>query len=272
MSIGIHCDCYLTNLADSLDNTFEKLERCNCAQIFTHGPRTKSRVGWMRDPALLDRVKRTCQDRNIYVHQTYCTSWKPEGLQHMQDQFDAAEEIQAQGVVLHLGKISPQAHMDVIKRLNLHDNIAILEMRALRPDRWSYQSPDEINELCEAARDAGFGPDKVGICLDTAHINAARIKLTTRANARAFIDQLRYPEYITLLHLNGNLYDPNVRAGDAHCTPLDPADHVFRGVEIADSGAAELVSWFIGRDRDVILEQDWSPELRRFYVDLTEHV
>jgi hypothetical protein len=126
--------------------------------------------------------------------------------------------------------------------------------------------------MCEAAIQEGFGPDQIGICLDTAHLNAGKIKLKTREDARLYIEQLKYPDYIALLHLNGNEYDSEKRAGDKHCIPLSKNDYVFRDTDLENSGAAELSKWFVDRDCDVILEQDWNDELQTFYHGITDEI
>lgn len=268
MSLGIHCDRQpKANLTESLKITFAVLATARCAQIFTHGPRT-----WAKTAYDEVELKKICDTYNIYTHQTYVTSWKPEprNIQHMQDQFTAADDVGAQGVVLHLAKISPEDHIKVLKQLRPGGAMIILEMRALKLDQYSYQSAAEINQLCKALKAAGYTSNQVIICLDTAHLSAGGIKLTTKADARAYIDSLKYPSYIGLLHLNGNEYDPSVRAGDKHCTPLGKEDFVFRDVTLANSGCLELARWFIGRDRDVILEQSFNPKLQKVHKAISK--
>ena len=285
-TVGVHVDRRekgKLGIEASIRAAIQELPGSRCAQIFTHGPKGKAMNRFNTE-----ELRELCHEHRIYVHSTYFTTWKD--LAHMQEQFSLAASLGAQGVVLHLGKISPEAHIEVLAKLRIApvrlDNAKcahlakqrtcriILEMRALKPDRWTYQTPAEINELCEALQLAGFTSDRVIICLDTAHIAAARIALRTRKDADLYMAALKYPEYIGLLHLNGNTYNPAERAGDHHCVPMSAEDWVWSlggaPIAVADSGAAALTEWFTSRGRDVILEQDFSKELVKFHSELTK--
>ena len=256
MSIGIHCDKFEKTFIGSLTKYFEECPKSNCVQIFTHGPRNSNRIKWLDTD--LEKFLDLTKHKNVYVHQTYTTSWKPEGLKHMQDQIDVATQIGAKGVVLHLGKISPEDHLFVLKKLNLTVPV-ILEMRALKPDKYSYQSTEEINQLCKIIRQEKINAT---ICIDTAHLSAGKIRLDNIESAKSYFDKLSDPDLISLLHLNGNEYDPNVRAGDKHCVPMSKKDFVFTNMD----SIQYIVNWFIQSGKDVILEQDYTDELKSLLV------
>lgn len=276
-TVGIHVDrIEKRGLESSIRAAAENLPGTGCMQIFTHGPRSKS-----LNKFNMDDMRDLCQQYRIYVHSTYFTTWKD--IEHMRQQFSMASALGAQGVVLHLTKMPPEDHIDVLNRVRVGNingtNIPckiILEMKALKPDRWTYQTPREINELCKALTAAGYGPDRVVICLDTAHIAAGRISLRTREDAEKYLAEFAQPDYIGLLHLNGNSYNSAERAGDHHCVPMCGDDWIWHKSSgdaepppLAESGVRVLVDWFTSRGRDVILEQDFSDELVAFYRQLT---
>lgn len=294
-TVGIHVDRRTKGkstqcvLAASLWRTFEEYPRAGCAQIFTHGPRTKGRAALDED-----EVRAVAAGYRLYQHTTYMTCWKDEAAsnKHIQDQMTCAAELGLQGIVLHLAKEPPSTHIAVMRKIEQKRRWQpeyapagdrewcrfILEMRAIKSGKWAYQEATEVNALCAALREAGYGPDRVWICLDTAHLAAGGISLRTAAAADRYICALEYPDYIGLLHLNGNTYNPDERAGDHHCIPHCADDWVWhkrastREIEppsLADSGATTLARWFVARDRDVILEQDHSAELVEFYKRLT---
>jgi endonuclease IV len=282
-SVGVHVDRRergKVGIEASIRAALQELPGSRCCQIFTHGPKGKSMNRFNTED-----LRELCSENRVYIHSTYFTTWKDASLAHMQEQFTTAASLGAQGVVLHLVKQTPDEHIAVLNRLKISTRygnrdrpcLAILEMQAFKPDKWTYQTTDEINTLCEALQVAGWGPDRAIICLDTAHIDAGRIPLRTAADAQQYIDALRYPEYIGLLHLNGNAYNCMERAKDKHCVPLSEDDWIWhksrddsKPIDLRDSGIRTLVRWFTSRGRDVILEQDFTPDLVHFYLELTQ--
>jgi endonuclease IV len=289
-TVGVHVDRRdkgKTGIEASIRAALVALPGSRCCQIFTHGPK-----GRAMNKFNTEDLRDLCHENRIYVHSTYFTTWK--NVEHMQEQFTCAATLAAQGVVLHLVKIRPEEHIEVLNQLRISDVrnpdgtrrrcLAILEMQAFKsverdgsPVPWTYQTADEVNKLCEALEKAGWGPDRAIICLDTAHLDAGRIPLRTAADAKKYIDALRYPDYIGLLHLNGNAYNCMERARDKHCVPHSSDDWIWHKsreagdqVSLEESGTRTLVDWFISRGRDVILEQDFTPELVSFYKELTQ--
>jgi len=283
-TVGIHVDRRdkgKTGIEASIRNALAALPGSRCCQIFTHGPQGRAMTRFNTED-----LRELCNEHHVYVHSTYFTTWKDVALPHMQEQFTCAAGIAAQGVVLHLVKQTPEEHIAVLNRLRIpevrladgtrRNCLVILEMQAFKPDEWTYQSASEVNALCRALAAAGWGPERAVICLDTAHIDAGRIVLRTAADAQRYIDALELPDYIGLLHLNGNAYNSAERAKDKHCVPHSADDWIWHKsrtagdqVALAESGTRVLVDWFTRRGRDVILEQDLTPELVEFYRQLT---
>lgn len=234
----------------------EDMRGWDCAQIFTHGPKSLN-----RNNICVERVRSAV--KRLYIHSSYLFSF--DNLEHAQEQFDLANELGVIGVVLHLKKQPPNYFIESLNKINCGNAMAILEMKACkRGTRYGYQTPEEINELCEAIISVN-SKNKICICLDTAHINAGQIKLNSIDDIGAYVKKLKYPELIRLLHLNGNAYDPQVKAGDKHVIPTHPGDYVFT----TGDGDVAIAEWFLRRDCDVIVE---CKDAQMYIKDLKESV
>jgi endonuclease IV len=270
MSIGIHLNRSPTgNFSDALG-----VDLGDCCQIFTHGPRNMAQSKTISE----EQLKAFCKQKRVYVHQTYCTSWETKGAWHMADQYKVAKRIGAYGLVLHLAMKSPKDHIDFLESLGepFKDQNCpfILEMRALKPDQsWTYQSPKEINLLIQEIKSRGYKPTDICICLDTAHLSAGKQLIGTAQQVADWIECIEDWDYIGLLHLNGNEYDPQVRAGDKHTIPNCTMDKIWGSasacnlaIALKKDGYKEFISWHVKEQKkDCIVEVDWSPNLVKFF-------
>jgi endonuclease IV len=279
-NLGIHV-AKGADVAESLAAAAAKYSLA-AAQIFTHGPQSIARVkygpGQVREAAVASHLR-------LYVHSTYLTTvWRTDedghpnkrDMDHALDQFKAADEIGALGVVIHIPKLEVGAvahgvaalleerkkHAKEQIGLGQHAHQAlgfpkakiILEMKALACHKTqSYETPKKIMDLVAEMVSLGITPADVGICIDTAHIAAGRARIRTYAEAVAYLAAID-PQWIALIHLNGNEYDGNVRAGDKHCLALSEADKVWPSMEYADSGCRAFVEFATANNVDYILE------------------
>lgn len=230
-------------------------------QIFTHGPRTMVR-GVMDYAA----VRGAAKGIRLYVHSSYPTNpWngKRAVINHTLDQFRSSLELGARGVVLHIPKMGPdevaagvEGLVGELRRAGLMEGQrVILEMKAVRRhETKSYESPEKIDRLVEALVARGLGSGCVGICIDTAHIYAGGANIRTYEAGVRYLGALRHKGWVCLLHLNGNEYDAEKRAGDKHAIPLDGEDRVWRGVGYEGSGCRAFVEFARGHSIDYILE------------------
>lgn len=232
----------------------------NAVQIFTHGPRSTAEV--KHD---YPRVTEQTADLSLYVHSSYPTnpwSGRDDAFVHTIDQFVAAQMLGAKGVVLHIPLMEPLPVVLVVKALSaallalgIDDVKVILEMKAVKQHATrSYESPAKINRLVDLLVSEGLTRANVGICIDTAHIYAGKAKIRTYAEGVAYCAALARPEWVCLLHLNGNVYDAKKRAGDKHAVPLDHEDKVWEGCDYRDSGCRAFIEWAQRNDIDIILE------------------
>jgi len=233
----------------------------NAVQLFTHGPRNTHKVE--HD---YERIRSASKGIHMYVHSSYPTNpWNGKAVifEHTVDQFISSMDLGSKGVVLHIPKIGPTAVAKPIKTLVdvllkkglLGGQKVILEMKAVKQHATqSYESPEKINRLIEALKEEGLTADNVGICIDTAHIYAGKADIHTYTAGVKYCEDLEYPQWICLIHLNGNVYDAKKRAGDKHAVPFDHEDKVWKGKTYAASGCRAFIEFAQTKGIDFILE------------------
>lgn len=258
-NIGIHVFKH-DSLDDSITDIRESLP-INAVQIFTHGPRS------LKQNAIdVERVIRACEGINLYIHSPYpINPWRGTNkcIDDTVQQFIMSNTLEAKGVVLHIPKIQPEdvvgPVVTLVKELNkkrvLKNQKIILEMKAVKcHPTMSYESPDKINRLINLLKMAGVEYSDVGICIDTAHIYAGGAEIKKYESSAEYCNRIEYPEWICLIHLNGNEYDAKKRAGDKHAIPFDSADKIWDSVLYENSGCKAFIDFAQRLDINVILE------------------
>mgnify|MGYP001001594340 CR=1 FL=1 len=256
MNIGIHASKNNNTLSNSI-NMYIKMGLIS-VQYFTHGPRGYNSINM--DYSSIKRLK-----INKYVHSSYISSMcntKTKIRNHIIDQFVSSNNTGSKGVVLHMpkkiNKEIADSVLEIYNTLNekkISNQLIILEMTAVKPDKTkSYESPDKINNLILELKSRGLTHKSVGICIDTAHIYAGKAKIRTYKDSMLYLKSLDYPEWICLIHLNGNEYDSKIRAGDKHALPLDSKDKIWNNISYKRSGCRGFVEWAVSRNIDIILE------------------
>ena len=251
MYLGIHV-FKGNDIADSIKKARNACP-LNAIQIHTHGPRSRNLI--KHDYA---RIKKESKGLALYVHSSYPTNpWKNaekinNKFTHTVEQFVSSRDIGSKGVVLHIPKIEPSVVAPPIKKLAdvllekklLDEQKIILEMIAVKQhETKSYESPEKINRLIEYLIAAGLTYEHVGICIDTAHIYAGKADIHTYASGLEYCRKLKYPKWIYLIHLNGNVYDAKKRAGDKHAVPFDHEDKIWKGVTYKKSGCRAFIEY-----------------------------
>jgi endonuclease IV len=256
-NMGIHV-AKGANLAKSLQSAMMRYGLAS-AQIFTHGPQSMSKVKYDADEVR----EITQRGLRLYVHSTYLTTvWRDmeHDMNHTIAQFEAADDAGALGVVIHLPKMESDRIafgvnelVRIRKAKGLNAKI-ILEMKALTSHKTqSYETPRKIMDLVAEMTKYGISSEDVGICIDTAHIAAGKAQIRTYEMARHYLASIDR-QWIALIHLNGNEYDGNIRAGDKHCLALSEADKVWNSIDYEDSGCRAFVEYAQEFNIDFIME------------------
>jgi endonuclease IV len=258
LKIGIHV-FKGKNMAESI-KTAKQLCPLNSVQIFSHGPRSMNKVGLN-----VNDIIANTGDVNLYVHSSYPTNpWNGKELimKHTLDQLATASSIKAVGVILHIPLLPPHLVVEtvvvLVRRMldiGINDQRVILEMKAVKQHPTnSYESPEKINRLITLLKDAGLTPEHVGICIDTAHIYAGKAEIHTYKQGVDYLNTIEDPEWVALIHLNGNVYDAKKRAGDKHAVPFDHEDKVWKDITYRNSGCRAFIEWAQAHNVNFILE------------------
>ena len=249
------------DMVRSIEYAIEKLG-VSSVQIFSHGPRGTKKI---KSEEAMIKHSTTTKNVNVYVHSSYPTNpWngKESIMEHTKDQFKSSRDMGSKGVVLHIPKIKPDEVARGTKQLAdflIEDNLLdsqkiILEMKAVSPHPTkSYESPEKINKLIEELKNEGLNHNTVGICIDTAHIYAGKANIKKYKDGLEYFKKINHPEWIYLIHLNGNVYDSSIRSGDKHAIPFDNEDKIWSG-SYNQSGCRAFIEFAEKNNIDTIFE------------------
>jgi hypothetical protein len=131
----------------------------------------------------------------------------------------------------------------------------LLEMPSRKCPSCDFNTPRLLVNLLQSIK---LPPSKVGICIDTAHLWAMNIDISTYKNTKNWLDEfenLISVKYIGLIHLNGSSVDIN--AGyDIHQIPFSSNDKIWYKISYADSGVRAFIEFAKKNNIFVILENN----------------
>lgn len=224
---------------------------CTAVQIFVSGPRSKKMI-------LINHkeLKKTAKEKDIslYAHNSYFGSpWSdnPATIQFVKDQLDVCEKSGIKGFVIHLPKKPLSVVIDILPKI-VHSKVEILlEIPAVKSDpNLSWETPHRINLLCKAIKKAKI--KNTFICVDTSHIFACGLDLTTKKQAKKWLKDIKYPNMIHMIHLN----DSQVPLGnnkDVHAQIHK--GEMWKGLPPKKSGMGPFIEFGIDNDIPIILER-----------------
>lgn len=259
---GLHVFKKNNEIYEDIIDAISQYPDLKSVQIFSHGPR-----GTAKRKCNYAEVKKTIKKFNIslYIHSTYLTNpWNNNKftMDHTLDQFRSSEAMGGIGVILHMPLVTAdeisKKTLEIYRKLvelNIQQMI-ILEMKSSKPDPTkSYESPEKINRLIDSLANHGLNKDVVGICIDTAHIYAGKADIKSYDAASVYLNNIINKDWICLIHLNGNEYNNNERAGDKHAIPLDDKDCIWGRLDYDKSGCRAFVEFANLHDLDYIVEE-----------------
>lgn len=279
MKVGVH----VFKGRKGIDENIKKVKKeikLDSIQLFTHGPRSYKKVN--HD---YKKIIKETKGIEVYVHSSYFTNpWngKPMVMDHTVDQFRSSKKLKAKGVVLHIPKIEPAKVARTVKVLKdilvekklMSSQKIILEMKAMRPDpEKTYESPEKINRLIGCLKDEKLNNSEVVICVDTAHINAGGSIITTYEDATNYLKKIAYPNWIGLIHLNGNAFDYKKQARDKHALPFDKDDYIWTDVSYENSGCRAFIEFCQSNNIHFILEVKERHSIKQIkeFISLTQN-
>ncbi len=247
MRLGFH-----VSIAGGFEECVERamIRRCTTLQMFTGAP-----VQWARrrfTGAETERFAGRLEELNIrphFVHAKYLlnvSSPDPElrcrSLTDLCEELEAARNLRAAGVVLHLGSVGAEGNVaDGIKRVAEAIDVASERVPAGPPLILENSAGQgnivgaDFAQLAEIIGRTRF-PRRVLCCVDTAHAFAAGIPLHTADGLESTITQMDESfglERLALLHVNDSMF-PFASGRDRHW-------HIGRG-EIGREAMARIVN------------------------------
>jgi endonuclease IV len=258
--VGIHTSKgrYKT-MHDAINGSYVRAPS-SATQIFTHGPQTLS-----MNKINIEELNKLSSYIKIYVHEPYpCFIWKgtDEGFKNMLNVFSTANDIGASGVVVHLPRATVET---VVKHLTTFlgmleeekiDIPIVLETPSNKPHpTMSWETPEKLEALTLALAHNGINNNRVGLCIDTAHVYIAGAQIQSRKDATKWLKKLPIG-WVHLFHLNGNVYKQGVRFGDKHAIPFAGDDQIWgqKNMTYNDSGCKEFIEYAKGYNIPVIFE------------------
>lgn len=227
-------------LENAINETIQDYPTFNTIQIFTHGPRHKYRNKYNAEEIrkLVKKYK-----LKLFIHAPYIptdgiwnalstgdSSTKTKYINILQELIDAADEIGALGLVIHITKQPPEIIANVMEQIQSHitnpaDIKIILEMKAMKPDPTkSYETAAKSNKLCASLAELTIS---WGLCIDTSHLWACGIDMADRDVVKNWFNEFKYPQKLTLFHLNGASYDTFGKGKDTHIIPFSKDDDIW---------------------------------------------
>jgi endonuclease IV len=234
--------------------TLEAMPLMRSCQIFVYSPLRIIKINYDKKELL-----KVIKDKkiNLYVHSSYLISpWgkKPYNVPFCLKQLKDAADINAIGVIFHIPK---QPALKLVPRLlnivqKKPKNIKILlENRAAIPSDDTHETCAKLNTFIDILLDAGLKFNDVQIVIDTAHLFSCGTVLSSYKDAKAWLDDLKYPKAIRAFHLNGS---QSTGYNDIHAIPFSSKDLIWGKTKFKDSGFKAFLEFSKKHKCDVIFE------------------
>lgn len=206
------------SLVNSIDNTL-KIDG-NCLQIFAGSPRL-----WFRklfSPADVDEFKQQKDKHSlgpVFIHALYLVNLASDKEDLVQKSIESlvmdlqnGDQINSSGVVIHIGSHQGRGFDSVKKQLVDHIKTIISKTKntklLLENDAGQNGKIGSIEELGYLLSE--INSDRLGVCLDTAHLFASGFDLRDNQKTRELVELLvdqKILDKICLIHLNDSATD-----------------------------------------------------------------
>ena len=279
--------------------------RLECAQIFAIGPRNNRENLSAEEKENIRKMTSNGLAR-IYIHSSYLSNpWgkKSEfGMSLVRRELAICEEIGGRGVVVHLARKPPAEIAKMVPRL-LQANtgadadasnetptrapsraILFLEIESYKPlerDTYAiahelpasadiectYETPHKLKQLTQALIKEGVDMDRVGICIDTAHLWAAGAYIASYHNMKNWLGEFPPEIKNIMVHLNDQIW--SLGGGKDEHAPLLLGTiwgkyNPNTGTDSPQqSGLQAILEWSVENNIDMIMERkDTSPAFK----------
>lgn len=271
--IGVHLQCGTMTHSDALQDLVADFPEICDIQTFVRGPANIKKIN------IDSQFQRTAQKLGveINVHGSYlCLPWRsPFLFKHTLDNFRDAHAIGGNNLVLHIPYAPIKEWLPSIIKLVARIRkerltpLVMMETAATisHPEN-SYESPAKLNRLTKAIYRARVHTNVV-LCIDTAHIHASGVQISTYEQAKKYCDALD-KRLIGSVQLNGNSIVPGIqKTSDRHEIPLSPEDLIWRNMRYGDSGCRAFIELCIELNIPIVVElsKNHSRRALREFID-----
>jgi endonuclease IV len=249
-SVNLETHTKHKNLHEAIKYESELLNLTSIA-FFTFGP-----MNMKRNAVSYQEIKKYCDEKNIsiYIHTSYLSigvwsvNQKTRNLnksllyiRHIKDQLLSGKQCGANGIVLHLPNKSPEVVVETLEVLSdckvlnsIRKNPGVLpkivlEMPASKPDEFTYETPDKLNNLCRLIQQNKKITIEWSLCIDTCHQWSGGVDYSRSDGWDNWIAELDdyTRDKIELIHLNGALSKNFGTGKDLHVIPFAIEDALW---------------------------------------------
>lgn len=226
------------------------------AQIFARNPRGYDNLLTSQDEQDLMAIS---NDVKILIHANYpaiINREKPASTEQIKQNYMAAERINAAGVVVHFPSCLAPNERDneilaVLRSFPRQTSRIYMEIEVSK--KFGYCTISELDTFLSKVN----AEDRIGICIDTAHLWGAGISMANPADALEYLQGLErlmedYPWLDIAWHLNDSKAAFNSKL-DRHACFGETIWHEYQG-RWQDSGLYLIVNWIRQHNCIAILE------------------
>lgn len=228
------------------------------AQIFAYGPQNTKRNVSDADIEKIKQFIRSWQLKLI-VHGSYIDvpfSQSKNGavayaaISNIKNEIIISDALGAKGLNIHLANVSPDTVVEFLDRISeiiMKKNIILyFETHACKQNNFSYEKSENINLLFEKVAKKEY-KNKIGLCIDTAHLWTCGLDISSYEAMAEWLDELDLENiYSILIHLNDD-QGPRGKGKDKHA-PITKGQ-----IWEADSGGLRALLEFATRNCCVVI-------------------
>jgi endonuclease IV len=268
MSIGYHIHKEGRSMKDAINGELRRAQshgiKMRAMQMFVMGPRNSKITVTSEDKEYMRGLSE--EGYNIIVHGSYLDNpWgsKPAAALHfIREELKICGEIKANGFILHLARKPAEEIIEMVKRILEMKPAGVklyLELNSYKAGENTYETPEKIARIFSKFTP----PDEVGFCVDTAHLWAAGVDISTREKAAEWIDKYnKIGIQDTTIALNDQI--TQLGSGVDEHAPLTYGTIFSNNKDTPNKSGMEIfLRWSIDRNIPVIMERkDDKPKIK----------
>ena len=238
----------------------ESIQNEKVAQVFLLNPFSGATT---TNDADLRAIKQIVIQKHItlIVHGAYVDNpWSSGSIELIKRELDMCHKCAASGLIVHLGTKTNESISAVLHKIikevkqDVLDNVTLwLEINSAKQSNNTFESPAKLNKLFTIINEITRGSTLlVGLCIDTAHLWACGVSMSTYNNAQSWLNALKVSPI--MFHLNDS--SSELASGKDVHAPLCQGkiwhDHKRK---LAESGIACIINYAKKNKCVIILER-----------------